>query len=58
MQPIYYVKMGISGFTKPCIVKLEGERLKNAIDDEYLLYSKDRCFTTVEEALNLMEKAE
>ena len=58
MQPIYYVGAGLNiGNEKGkwWVVKLEGEKLEKALDN-FLLYEDYRCFTTEQEANELMEK--
>lgn len=58
MQPIYYVGPGLK-VGKECgkwwLVKLEGEKLEKALDN-FLLYEDYRCFTTEQEAKDLMNK--
>lgn len=58
MQPIYYVRAGLKIQNK-CggwsVVKFEGDKLKSALDD-YLLYEDYRCFTTEQEASDLVKK--
>ena len=54
LQPIYYVKIGISDNIynlSTSIIKLEGEQLKKALKN-YWLYDIDRAFTSKEEAEN------
>ena len=58
MQPIYYVGAGLNigdHKGKWWVVKLDGDKLEKALDN-LLLYEDYRCFTTEQEAKDLMNK--
>lgn len=58
MQPIYYVGAGLNIGNhkgKWWVVKLDGDKLEKALDN-FLLYEDYRCFTTEQEANDLMNK--
>lgn len=58
MQPIYYVGPGLNVGKKRgkwWLVKFEGEKLEKALDN-FLLYEDYRCFTTEQEANELLNK--
>ncbi len=58
MQPIYYVGAGLKIQNKGggwFIIKFEGDKLKRALDN-FLLYEDYRCFTTEQEAQDLVKK--
>lgn len=58
MQPIYYVGAGLKIQNKGggwFVIKFEGDKLKRALDN-LLLYEDYRCFTTEQEAQDLVEK--
>lgn len=58
MQPIYYacfpIKVGIEYVHKPQVIKLEGDRLKRALDEPFFLYDDNKMFTTEQEAWDLL----
>lgn len=53
MQPIYYacfpIKVGIEYMHKPQVIKLEGDRLKRALDEPFF-------YTTIIKCLQLNKK--
>lgn len=59
MQPIYYACFPITIYGKavhkPQVIKLEGDRLKRALDEPYFLYDDNKMFTTEEEAWDLLK---
>lgn len=58
LQPIYYAQPGLNIGNKRgkwSVLKLEGEKLEEAIDNHYLLVEDYRCFTTEQEAWDYIE---
>lgn len=58
MQPIYYVGAGLKILNRGggwWVAKLDGDKLKLALDN-FLLYEDYRCFTTEQEAQDLVKK--